>query len=60
MEINEIINWIKDNYSWFFSGLGVFVLGFLITKKVSNRNSQTIKNNSSGIQAGRNVKITKK
>ncbi len=60
MELTEIINWITDNVTWIFSGIGVFILGFFITKKVRKKNSQTIRNNSSGIQAGRDVNVNTK
>ena len=59
MELTEVGNWIFDNTTWIFSGIGVFILGFFITKKIRNKKSQIIKNNSSGIQAGRDVNIKK-
>jgi len=58
MEITEITNWITDNYTWFFSGIGVFIIGLFITRKAIKKNRQVIKNNSTGIQAGGNVKIS--
>jgi len=59
--MNDIVNWIESNIPWIFSGIGVFIVGLFIYKKNNkNSNKQTIKNNSSGIQAGRNVKINKK
>jgi uncharacterized membrane protein YjfL (UPF0719 family) len=58
MNITEITKWIVENSTWIFSGIGVFILGFFITKKVMNKNKQTIKNSSTGIQAGGNVKIS--
>lgn len=51
------VNFLSENVQWIFSGIGVFVLGFFITKKVIKNKSQTIKNKSTGIQAGRDVKI---
>lgn len=58
MDISEIINWIANNYTWFFSGIGVFIIGLFITRKAIKKNKQTIKNNSTGIQAGGNVKMS--
>lgn len=59
--MNEIVNWIETNIPWIFSGIGVFIIGLLIFKKSNKKsNKQTIKNNSSGIQAGRDVKINEK
>lgn len=58
MDISEIINWITNNYTWVFSGIGVFIIGFFITRKAIKKNKQTIKNSSTGIQAGGDVKIS--
>ena len=36
--MEEIIDWIIQNKEWVFSGIGVFVLGLLLSNK-STRNS---------------------
>jgi len=59
------MDWIIDNKEWIFSGIGVFVLGLIITvvrKKNSKKISQKQKsgNNSTNIQVGGNVEINKK
>ena len=56
---------IINNKEWVFSGIGVFILGLivtLLTKKNSNKISQKQKsgNNSTNIQAGGNVVFNKK
>ena len=56
--MNEIWNWIVANLHWIFSGLGTAIVIWIFTKK-SSKNKQIIKNNSSGIQAGRDVRIEK-
>ncbi len=54
--MDTILNWIGNNKEWFFSGLGVFLLGLIITiiTKVNYKikNNQKIGNNSQGIQVG--------
>ncbi|WP_283392955.1 hypothetical protein [Photobacterium phosphoreum] len=54
-----------DNYEWAFSGIGVAVIGAIISirhKKNVNNISQYQKSgkNSTSIQAGGNVQFTKK
>ena len=58
-----MIKLATDNIPWIFSGIGVFIIGLFVCKKtLNNTKNQTIKNNSCGIQAGRdiNVEIKKK
>lgn len=56
------MNWINDNYQWFFSGLGVLIISILIAKFRKNlfpqtsTHAQSIKGNNN-IQAGRNVNV---
>lgn len=67
-----MIDYIKNNYSWLFSGLGLIpitiiiaVIGFFIKQKFFNDESknikmkQVIKGNAKGYQAGRDIKIKK-
>ena len=67
-----MINYIKENYSWLFSGLGLIpitiiiaVLGFFIKRFFYNDDSkkakmkQVNKGNAKGYQAGRDIKIKK-
>ena len=57
--MEEIIKFIVTEKEWLFSGIGVFVLSFFISKK--NKAFKTMKqdviNGSSGIQAGKNINI---
>ena len=56
-----VINFIKGNYTWFFSGLGVFILTLVVTffvKKGGNKN--VIKGKSSGLQAQGDLNINYK
>lgn len=59
-----MIEFIMNNYDWLFSGiLSSFVFWFLGQRngyKKAIRQSQKIKNNSSGIQVGRDYNTTKK
>lgn len=53
-----MINWIVSNIPWIFSGIGVFIIGLFIYKNgKQKKNRQVIKKNSTGIQAGRDIKI---
>lgn len=55
-----IYDLIKSNYEWFFSGLGVLILGIFFTKKTSSTNSTKQQNvNANGDVVGRD-KITEK
>lgn len=54
-----MIDFFSNNYEWFFSGIGVFIIGLFITSKVNkNKQKQNIKNNSTGYQANGNITIT--
>ena len=55
--MGEIWKWCSENVTWVFSGIGVFIISLLIGRAVVRKNSQVIKEKSSGIQAGRDVKI---
>lgn len=56
----QVIDWIVDNIKWIFSGVGVLVISFLLTKKrlpASSKNKQPIdkpsdQNRTSDIQKG--------
>lgn len=56
--MEQISNFFSSNYEWIFSGIGVFVISFFIIKK-SKIQKQKVGDNSTGIQAGRDVKIKK-
>lgn len=54
------MNWIIENKEWIFSGIGVFILGFIFTIfKKKNKKNRSIKmkqksgSNSTNIQIGR-------
>ncbi len=53
------MDFFQNNYQWIFSGIGVFVIGLFLTRGIMKRKNlnQMIKNQSMGIQAGRDVKI---
>lgn len=56
--MEQVLELLKNNYEWFFSGFGVFLLSFFLIKK-SKGQKQKIGNNSIGVQAGRDVNINK-
>ncbi|UTW03916.1 hypothetical protein KDX31_02465 [Amphritea atlantica] len=63
--METITEWINNNYTWVFSGAGIFVLGGIIAlfkRKVSSGITQKQRsgNNSTNIQAGGNVEFTQK
>lgn len=39
--MESIFDWIKQNYEWFFSGLGVFILGFFLATKAAIKKNTT-------------------
>lgn len=53
------MRFILNNIQWIFSGIGVFILGFFVTRKIiqGKKVNQKIGNNSTGIQVGRDVNI---
>lgn len=58
-KMDKLLRWCIENYSWVFSGIGVFIVSLLFgwgftSKKKKN---QVIKGKSSGIQAGRDIII---
>ncbi|UTD04981.1 hypothetical protein E4N80_05580 [Treponema denticola] len=46
---------------WFFSGVGVFIIGLLVKKEIkkNHQQKQNISKESIGIQAGGNINIGK-
>lgn len=52
---NDIVSWITNNKEWFFSGLGVFIIGLLFVKGSTNKLIQKQKSgdNSENIQVGK-------
>lgn len=56
------MDFILKNIQWIFSGIGVFILGFIFTKRIMRKTkiNQKIKHDSIGIQAGRDVNIRAK
>jgi len=56
--MDQILTWFAQNGKWVFSGIGVLAISLLLGRIAVRKNSQVIKGNSSGIQAGRDVKIT--
>ncbi|SFD73996.1 hypothetical protein SAMN04489722_1241 [Algibacter lectus] len=56
--MEQILNFFSTNYEWIFSGIGVFIISFFLIKK-SKAQKQKVGDNSTGIQAGRDVKIKK-
>lgn len=60
----DLMTWLKDNQSWFFSGAGVTLLlglGWLIKRllvKDSSNQKQSSGKNSINIQAGGNIDLT--
>lgn len=60
--MEEIIKFIVGEKEWLFSGIGVFVLSFIIYKKnkASKIMKQDVKDSGLGIQAGKNININLK
>jgi hypothetical protein len=55
-EMEQIIYFLKNNYEWIFSGVGIFGLSLFLKKKFKGQ-KQKIGDNSVGIQAGKNINI---
>ncbi|MCY9843071.1 hypothetical protein [Vibrio caribbeanicus] len=63
--MNELWQFLVDNYEWIFSGIGVAVIGAIIASRRNNNGatlSQSQKSgaNSTNIQVGGNVEFTQK
>jgi hypothetical protein len=58
LEENKM-DFIKANIEWIFSGIGVFILSFFITRQIIKKKNikQKIGDNSTGIQVGGNFNI---
>jgi hypothetical protein len=53
-DINSIIVFLKENYQWVFSGIGIPVIGWFFLKKPSSENKVRMKNiKASGDVVGR-------
>jgi len=58
----EVVKLLKDAIPWFFSGIGVFIIGLIIHRQKNKvkkeiKQNQRISKNSYGIQAGGNIEI---
>ncbi|BAU28988.1 hypothetical protein DFP93_103164 [Aneurinibacillus soli] len=58
-----MIEWLLNNKEWFFSGIGVFAIGIIISlfkrkEKKSINQSQTSGNNSHNFQSAGNLNVT--
>ena len=62
--MDELTNWVMDNKKWLFSGIGLMALVGIwrVIKGKRAELSQNIQaeNNSTNIQAGRDVRISSK
>ena len=54
--MEHILNFLKTEYEWIFSGIGVLVVSLLFVKN-SKGQKQKVDKKAIGIQAGRDVKI---
>jgi hypothetical protein len=60
--MDAMIQYVKDNAEWIFSGIGVSVLAAIVylvrsTLKRQSSQRQSVDRRSTGIQAGGNVEI---
>jgi len=56
MEI--VLEFLKNNVKWLFSGLGIVILGFIFNKKQQTNSVKiSAKNKSKVYHAGRDLKI---
>ncbi len=55
-----MIDWLIANVKWVFSGIGVFVISFILIllKGSKNKTNQIMKNSNDNIQAGGDVTIS--
>lgn len=40
--IDNIFNWLEKNYEWFFSGLGVLLISFIVTYLLRKKNRENV------------------
>lgn len=54
----EIKEWVLENMEWLFGGLGVAVIGWLISRRVAHRTQkQKGGHGSTNIQVGKNINL---
>ncbi len=51
------MDWLVKNMEWLFSGVGVAVIGWLISRRVNPSIDQSVNNSSNVTQVGGNVSI---
>ncbi len=51
------MDWLVKNMEWLFSGIGVTVLGWLISRQYRPKIDQSVKKSSNVTQVGGNVRI---
>lgn len=51
------MDWLVKNMEWVFSGIGVAVLGWLISRRSPPGVDQSVKNSSNVTQIGGNVSV---
>jgi hypothetical protein len=63
--LETIIEWMNNNHTWVFSGVGIFIIGGVIAffkrrGAIGISQKQRSGSNSTNIQAGGNVEFTQK
>lgn len=51
------MDWLVKNMEWVFSGIGVAILGWLISRRSHPGVDQSVKNSSNVTQVGGNVSV---
>ncbi len=51
------MDWLVKNMEWLFSGVGVAVIGWLISRRVNPSIDQSVNNSSNVTQVGGNVSV---
>lgn len=51
------MDWLLKNMEWIFSGIGVAVVGWLISRRSRSGIEQSVKNSSNVTQVGGNVSV---
>lgn len=51
------MDWLVKNMEWIFSGVGVAVIGWLISRRANPSIDQSVKNSSNVTQVGGNISV---
>lgn len=58
--LHSAIEFISGHYQWLFSGIGVSLLGWVLWRKASIKQNQSVSDGANAVQVGNDIKVNVK